>query len=401
MASSAGHNNMLTNILTPITNTISRELRRMVSRPIYFICTVLVMTFCYVFFLTFFNEGQPNKMPVGVVDLDNSSLSRQFVRNLDATQQAHVTNRFRSHKEAREEMQRGNIYAFVEIEHGFSAKTISSHRPPITFYVNDSYLIAGSLLLKDLSYMSALSSGAMQRQILRAKGVEENRIMGIIQPITLDTHLIGNPWANYGIYLLNVLLPGVLQLSILMMTIFAIGVEFKERTSQEWLNNAGNSIFSAITGKLIPYTILFTLLGVIGNLLLYAYMRYPMNSSIWWMFLDTFLFVLAYQAVGILLIGITPVLRDGVTLVAFYGLLGFTFAGFTFPIEQLPYPAQIFSDLFPIRHYFNIYVNEALHGAALEHSLVSFIALLAFNILPIFVYHRLKNAAIKQNYPIN
>ncbi len=391
---------MTNNIFTSIGNTINRELRRMIGRPIYFISTVLVMGFCFVFFLTFFNEGQPNKMPIGIVDLDNSSLSRQFVRNLDATQQAKVVMQVGSYKEAREEMQKGTIYAFVEIESGFAKKALTSRQPTLTIYVNDSYLIAGSLLLKDISYMSALTSGAMQRQVLRAKGVEESRIMGIVQPVVLDTHLIGNPWANYGVYLLNVLLPGVLQLMILMMTVFAIGVEFKERTSHEWLENANESIFGALTGKLLPYTVIFTLLGIISNLLLYNYMNYPINGSIWWMFAATFLFVLAYQAIGVLFIGLTPVLRDGVTMVAFYGLLGFTFAGFTFPIEQMPYMARIFSDLFPIRHYFNIYVNQALLGVNVENSVVSFIALISFTILPFFVYNRLKNAAIKQNFPI-
>lgn len=391
---------MTNNIFTAIADTLRREIKRMMSRPIYFIGTILVMTFCYLFFLTFFNEGQPNKMPIGIVDLDNSSLSRQFIRNLNATQQAKVTMQLGSHKEAREEMQKGNIYAFVEISNGFSKKTISSQRPPLNIYINDSYLIAGSLLGKDIMYMSALSSGAMQRQILRARGLEEKSIMGVIQPITIDTHQIGNSTANYGVYLSNVLLPGVLQLMILMMTIFAIGVEFKDRTSHEWLENADNSMFAALTGKLFPYTILFSLLGIIGNILLYSFMHYPMNSSIWWMFLATFMYVLAYQAIGVLLIGITPVLRDGVTMAAFYGLLGFTFAGFTFPIEQLPFQAQIFSHIFPIRHYFNIYVNQALHGVSIQHSVIAYFALLSFNILPFFVYHRLKNAAIKENFPI-
>lgn len=392
---------MLTTIFSAITNTLSREFRRMVSRPIYFIGTVLVMAFCFVFFLTFFDEGQPNKMPIAIVDKDNSALSRQFARNLNCTQQADIVMKVATHTEAREEMQKGNIYAFVEIDKGFAREVLSNHRPTLKFYVNNGYLIAGSLLLKDISYMSALTSGAVQRQVLRAKGVEESRIMGIIQPIVIDTHQVGNPWANYGIYLLNVLLPGVLQLMILLMTVFAIGVEFKERTAHQWLENAGNSAFAAITGKLLPYTIIFTLMGIISNILLYRLMQYPMNSSIGWMFLTTFLYVLAYQAVGVLFIGLTPVLRDGVTLTAFYGLLGFTFAGFTFPIEQLPYMSRIFSDLFPIRHYFNIYVNQALHGTAVQSSVISFVALLAFNILPLFVYHRLKNAAILQNYPVN
>ncbi|MFT3753865.1 MAG: ABC transporter permease [Paludibacter sp.] len=387
-------------ILSAIADTLNREMKRMVSRPIYFICTVLTMVFCYVFFFTFFNEGQPTRMPIGIVDHDNSSLSRQFIRNLEATQQAQIVMYANSHKEAREEMQRGNIYAFVEIKHNFASDAIANRRPAITFYINDSYLIAGSLLAKDITYMSAATSLGMQRKILRAKGMDESRIMGIIQPVVLDTHLIGNAWANYGTYLLNVILPGILQLMVLLMTIFAIGVELKERTSREWLETANHSMFAALTGKLLPYTVLFTGLGIICNLLLYKYMHYPMNSSIGWMHLTTFVFVVASQAIGILLIGITPVLRDAITLGGVFGMLGVTFAGSTFPIEQMPVGVRIFSHFFPIHHYFIIYVNQALNGIGIQHSLLSFLYLISFSILPLFVYSRLKKAAVYQNYPI-
>lgn len=390
---------MSTKLFSAFIKTFKREIKRMGSRPIYFLGTVGVMLFCYVFFLTLMKEGQPVRMPVGIVDLDNSSLSRQFVRNLDATQQSEIVMHLNSYTEARKEMQKGNIYAFVVIKDNFEAEVMANRRPKMTFYVNDAYLVAGSLLLKDITYMSELTAGAMKQKVLKAKGMEDSRIMGVIQPISLDTHLIGNPWANYGVYLLNVLLPGVLQIMILMLTVFAIGVELKEKTSRLWLRTADNSMFAALMGKLMPYTIIFTILGIIGNILLYWYMGYPMNSHIGWMFLTTFLYVMAYQAVGTLIIGITPVLRDGVTLAAFYGLLGFTYAGFTFPIEQLPYVAQIFSELFPIRHYFKVYVNQALNGLSIGYSVDYLIALLAFTFLPLLVYIRLKKAAIYQNYP--
>ena len=391
---------MSNNIYKAIKYTSKREMKRMVSRPIYFISTVVIMSFSFVFFLTFFNEGQPDKMPVGVVDLDNSSITRQFTRNLEALQHSHIVMRLNSHKEAREEMQRGNIYAFVEINRNFAKDVVSNHRPTITFYINDSYLIAGSLISKDITYMSMVTSIGMQQKILRAKGVEENRIMGILQPVVLDTHLIGNPWANYGTYLLNVILPGVLQLMVLMMTVFPIGVEYKERTSRDWLLISNNSMFAALTGKLLPYTIIFTILGIISNLLLYKYMHYPLNSGIGWMFIATFLLVLSSQTVGVLFIGITPVLRDGVTFAGLYGMLGVTFAGSTFPIEQMPVGTRIFSEFFPIHHYFNIYVNQALNGVAIHYSVISFIALLSFTVLPLIVFNRLKKAAINQNFPI-
>ena len=390
---------MSNRIQTAFTNTLKRELKRMVSRPIYFIGTVVIMAFCYVFFLTFFNEGQPNKMPIGVVDLDNSSISRQFTRNLEATQQAKIVMKLSSHKEAREEMQRGNIYAFVEIKRNFAQEAVASRRPTITFYVNDGYLIAGSLLLKDITYMSAATSIGMQQKVLKAKGLADNQIKGIVQPIAADTHLIGNPWASYGTYLLNVILPGMLQLMVLIMTAFAIGVEFKERTSHEWLAVSDKSMFAALTGKLLPYTVIFTILGIIGNVLLYRYMRYPLNSSIGWMFLATFLLILASQAIGILFIGITPVLRDGVTFAGLFGTLGVTFAGSTFPVEQMPAGTRILSDLFPIHHYFNIYVDQALNGIQIHYSVISYLIIVLFLILPFIVYNRLKNAAISQQYP--
>ena len=128
---------MLNNLTKAIIDSSTRELKRMVSRPIYFITTVLVMVFCFVFFLTFFDEGQPDKMPIGIVDMDNSSLSRQLIRNIDATQQAKVVMKLGSYKEAREEMQRGNIYGFVEIKRDFAKKALTSHRPALQLYMNE------------------------------------------------------------------------------------------------------------------------------------------------------------------------------------------------------------------------------------------------------------------------
>lgn len=390
---------MSNRIFSAIQRTFKRELQRMISRPIYLLASVGVMAFCFVFFLTFFNEGQPAKMPVAVVDLDNSSLSRRFVRNLQASQHVNVVKHLHSFVEAREEMQRGSIYAFVQIDRDFYINTVTNRRPVLTFYVNNAYLVAGSLTAKDISYLSMMTSGGVQQQVLRAKGLNESQIMGVVQPIMVDAHLIGNPWANYGTYLINVLLPAMLQLMVLMLSIFSIGVELKERTSKEWIENAENSIFAALLGKMLPYTVLFSVLGIIGNMLLFNFMHFPLHSSIGWMFLATVLLVLASQALGILFIGTLPVLRDSVTVAGIFGTLSITAAGATFPVEQLPYFFRIFTDAFPMRHYFLIYVNQALNGVDVSHSVIKYLILLSFTLLPLFVYKRLKNAAILMNNP--
>ena len=71
---------------------VRRELRLMRRRPIYLLASLGVMAFCTVFFLTFLKEGMPQKLPIGVVDKDNSSLSRNLVRQLDATQLGEVVS---------------------------------------------------------------------------------------------------------------------------------------------------------------------------------------------------------------------------------------------------------------------------------------------------------------------
>ena len=75
---------------------MQRECRRLVSRPLYLFCMVIAPLFCYIFFTTLMDSGLPQNLPAGVVDMDDSSTSRNIVRNLDAFSQtgviAHYSN---------------------------------------------------------------------------------------------------------------------------------------------------------------------------------------------------------------------------------------------------------------------------------------------------------------------
>lgn len=380
---------------------IRREWKRMLDRPIHLFSSVFVMIFCYIFFLTLFSEGLPRSMPIGVVDMDHSYVSRTFIRNIDAIPQADIVNHYVDYNEARDAMQRGNIYAFFVIERNFEKDLMSSQQPEFKFYVNEAYLVAGSLTYKELTYISNLGSAYVQKKLLELRGtaVEDNEILAIVQPISNDSHMIANPYANYGVYLLNMLLPGIMQMLILLMTVFTIGNELKQRTTPDLLKTANNSMFAALLGKLLPYTLLFSILGIGGNLILYKYMHFPMNGSIVWFSFATILFVIAYQAIGVFCIGLLPSLREAISLVAVYSILGLSFTGFTFPIEAMPRGVQVFQHFFPIRHYFKIYVSEALNGAPIRYSIIYFAAIIAFFLLPFIIYKRLKKAAINLNYP--
>lgn len=368
-----------------------RECRRIKARPFYLVWAVVAVAFSAVFFLTLMKQGLPPKLPVAVVDLDNSSLSRSYARNLDSRQQLDIAYRCTSYAEALDLMQQGKIYAFVVIPDNFQAESVGGRTPEIAYYINNSYLIAGSLTLKEIMQMNILTSGAMQQQVLLARGLGVEQATGIVQPIALDTHMIGNPWMNYGIYLINILLPGVLQMFVLMLSLHAIAMELKERTARTWLRTGGWAIRAALLGKLLPYTMVFSLVGIACDIVLYKLVGFPMNGSFGVMCLATVFLVIATQCVAVFIIGLVPSIRIAISMGGVYGLLGLTFAGLTFPVEGMPAGARIFSDLFPIRHYFRIYSAEALNGGEVWPW---FLALAAFAILPLVVVRQLKRAAL-------
>ena len=381
---------------------VRREWKRILGRPIYLVSSVLVMVFCYIFFLSIFSDGMPRSLPIGVVDLDQSYVSRTFVRNMDAVPNVHVVKQYVDYTEARDAMQRGDIYAFYTLDDGFGRKLMSSQQPDFSFYVNEAYIVAGSLTYKELIYMSNLGIAFVQKKMLELRGQEviDKEILATVQPISNDSHMIANPYVNYGVYLLNMMLPGIMQMLILLMTVFTIGFEMKMNTTPDLMKTANNSMLAALLGKLLPYTILFTVLGIGGNIVLYKFMHFPMNGSLLRYSFATFLFVLSYQAVGVMFIGLLPSLREALSLVAVYAILGVSFTGFTFPIEAMPRGAQVFQHLFPTRHYFKIYVAEALNGAPISYSLIYFAVLAAFTLLPFLTYIRLRDAVMKPSIQV-
>lgn len=385
-------------LLLRIWQLIIREGKRMTSRPLYFFCMIIAPLFCYIFFTTLMGNGLPTDLPVGVVDMDNTATTRNIIRNLDAFQQTKITAHYKDVTEARQAMQRGDIYAFYYIPEGTTEKALASRQPRVSFYTNGSFLIAGSLLYKDLLTMTELANAAVGQQTLYAKGATERQALGFLQPILIDTHPLNNPWLNYSVYLCNTLIPGVLMLLIFMVTIYSIGSEIKEGTAHEWMKLANNNLSMALAGKLLPQTIIFFIMAACYNVYLYGILHFPCNSGIMPMLLASLLLVLASQSFGIFLYGILPTLRFALSAASLWGVISFSISGFSFPVMAMNPTLQALSNLFPLRHYFLIYVDQALNGYPMGYAWNSYLALLVFISLPLFILKRLNNAILLYRY---
>lgn len=379
---------------------MQRELHMMFARPLYLFASVGVMLLSTFFFLTLMRGGAAENMPVAVVDLDQTSISRRLIHEMQATPSVDIQLVTNSYPEAREAMQQGKIYGIFVIREGFYSDLVAFKRPQLDFYVTNAYTVGGNTAYKQMLTMANLVSGAFQREVLRKKGLTDDVIMHRIQPLAIEGHMVANPWGNYSIYLVSTILPGILGLICLMLTIFAIGFELKARTSHAWLRAAGGNYTVAMIGKLIPYTLIYLILGIGCHLILYRFAGFPVYGSKGRLMFGLLLFILAMEALGITMIGLLPTLRDALSIGALYSMLGFSLSGFTYPQMAMLPPVKALSYLEPLRHYYLIYVNEALMAAPAINSLPYVLALTLFMLAALCVAPRLHRALVYWNYPL-
>ena len=369
---------------------MKRELRRLASFRIYWFMMVFAPAFCFIFFADLLKQGLPMKLPIAVVDEDNTGMSRQLARSLDAIPQTEVVLRTAVFSEAREAMQKGEVYGIFHIPADFRREVSVGRRPVISFYTNDTYLLPGSLAYKDMRLQAVLANGAVQQALLLAKGQGGPQLQARLMPVAVDTNPLNNPWISYAIYLASVLMPAFVFMFTMFTACYSISHETKEKTAGEWLAQARGSIVRALLGKLLPQTLIFLITGLLYLSILYGYMHFPLNSGFLPMFLAMALLVIAAQGFALFVTGLVRRNRIALSVCALWGVLSFSISGFTFPATSMPQPIQMVCNLFPVRHYYLLYVDQALNGIPAIYSWQPYLALALFMMLPLFTLPKLK-----------
>ena len=351
-----------------------------------------------VFFTTMMSDGLPTKMPVGVVDNDNTSTSRAIVRKLDSFQASHVVEHYPNINEARKAIQQNKIYAFIYIPKGTTDGLISARQPKISFYYSQASLVAGALLYRDLKTVSMLGSAAVGQSTMRAKGYTDGHIKTFLQPIVIDLHMIGNPWASYNYYLSTMIIPGILMLFMFLITAYSLGTEIKFGTAKEWMAMANNNILVALTGKLLPQFLIFLTIFYSFMYYLFGILNFPHPGGIVMILVLGLLTVLASIGFGIFAFGLMPSLRMSLSVCSLWAVLGFSMSGATFPIFAMHHSIEALALLFPLRHYYMIYQICIFNGYTFVDAWFNIMALLIFMALPFFVVNKIRKAMLEYEY---
>ncbi len=376
----------------------SRECGFFIKNPIYLWCMVIFPIALLFLFTSIMGSGQPVEMPVGVVDFDNSTMSRSLIRRLDSFESSKVVAHYPSINEARNAIQRNKIFGYLVIPANMSSDLTSARHPKISFYYSYTSLMAGTLVYRDMKTLAKLGSAAVGNAKMTAQGLTPTQTQTFLQPIVIDTHPLVNPWIDYNMYLSNMLIPTAFMLFVFLISAYAVGTEIKFGSSREWMEMAGGNIYIALIGKFLPHMIVSLCIWLGFDYYIFGVLHFNHLGSVWMIIANTVLTLMASMAFGIFAFGLIPSLRLSMSVCSLWGVLSFTTVGTAFPLSAMDTPIQALALLFPIRHYYMIYQICVLNGFPWTDALLHFGALALFILLPLFFVGNIRKALLEYEY---
>lgn len=385
-------------MLRIIVNSIIRGWKQLVRRPLYVCMMVIVPLSCSWFFFDLMKDGVVEGTPVGIVDLDNSDLSRKLTRNLSSFQQVRIAKTYSSYHEAIDAVQRGDVYGFFFIPSDFSRKALSGQKPTLSYYIDYAYFAPASMQYKSFKTVSVLANAGIVMNVLSTLGMPGEQISATLQPILTHVHPLKNPWLSYNYYLSSSFVPCFFALIVMLITVFSIGMEWHAGTSRNWMRTANNSITLATFTKLFPHTFIFLCVGLWIQYMMYVMYGFPLNCNPWNMIIAMALLIVACQGFALFICSLVPNFRYSATICTLLGMLSFSFCGFSLPEEAMYSWIAPLGYLMPIKYYFLIYVDQALNGIDLYYSRYYYVALIVYALLPFLMLWKLKKHCMNPFY---
>ena len=185
---------------------------------------------------------------------------------------------------------------------------------------------------KDLKTLGMLGSMAVGRAKLSAKGATSRQIREVLQPVSIDDHIIANPYGSYNYSLTTVFVPGILMLFMVLLSAYSIGMEMKFDTAKEWLARADGNMVVAIIGKYLIHALVFLFVIFLYLWYIFNVLHFPHLGGVWSIVRLSLLQVAASLGFSIFAFGLMPSLRMSMSISSLWFVLGISMCGSAFPV---------------------------------------------------------------------
>lgn len=323
-----------------------------------------VILFIPLFLLVMFGYAislDVRNIPTGVLDLENSRGSREFLRAFENSEYFDVRVYLESNSQIDESLEAGEIKVALVIPRDFTRKLWRDRICEVQILLDGSNPTEASTVLGYLEVISRSYSAQINANLSFAGG-------GPPSPLDFRPRVWYNPELRSSVFLIPGLITLILVISAVVSTALSI-VREKERGTMEQILVSPLRPLELVVGKTIPY-IFISLISAVGVLAVsYLLFGVTIRGSYLLLLLVMLLFLLSCLGLGILISTISATQQVAFTLAVLITVLpSFLLSGFVFPIRNMPWIIQAITYLVPAR-----YVLQALRGIIIKGSgLLSF-----------------------------
>lgn len=294
------------------------------------------------------NEIKNNR--IVIVDYAKDLASQQIINKIEASKYFDVEKSLMSHNEIEAAFKEGKIKLAVVFPSNFNNDLLHLNKSQIQIIVDASDPNTGITLSTYISFIVMTYQNEM---------LKNNSIPYRIVP---EVRMLYNPELKGAPNFVPGVMALVMMLICVMMTSVSI-VKEKEKGTMEVLLVSPFRPILVILSKAVPY-LLISLVNVSIILLLSVYLLdLPINGSILLLFAESTLLIITALSLGLLISTVTDS-QQAAMLLSMMGMMLPTvfFSGFMFPIENMPWPLQMISNIVPAKWYYIIVKSIMIKG---------------------------------------
>ncbi|MDB5513908.1 MAG: permease component of transporter [Tardiphaga sp.] len=357
-----------------------REIGWLRRRPFLFGLTTIVPIAQMAFLAAIFSAGLATRLPIAVLDLDGSDLSRSIIRMVDATPDTAVAVRVGDLAEGRGLILSGKVHGLLMLPQNLQRDVFAGRRPEVVFFYNTQTLTIGNLTVRGVNAAIPTAAAGIRLSLRSEQGEPLELAQADLQPIPVQTHALFNPTLNYVYFLLTALLPSVLQVIMVMTGAYSVGLDVEAPHRLRILRALGGGLWPAMAGKILPYTILFMLVLGLADTLLIAVFGLPLHGHAWLLIIAGLLFVVSCLLFGAFLAVVLKSTASAVSIGTLLTAPAFGFMGIGFPRLGMSAFAYDWGALLPGTWYLIARVDQTVRGTPVDLSWKPILVLVAFTI---------------------
>jgi ABC-2 type transport system permease protein len=289
------------------------------------------------------------ELSFGVVDLDQSSLSREYTRMLDATNELDVTCQPFSLDEAEKLFMKDKIKGVLLIPKDFENKILNGKQAHVSVYADGSYFLKYKAeILASNTVNSYFNAGvSVKRYMIEGKSFDQAVVAS--SPISMHTHILYNPNASYGSFVM----PGLILIIIQQTLLIGIGIlggSFSASKKTPFLLPAEKrrrEVLPYLLGKTGAYMLVSLFNVALAVILVHHWFNYPDKGNILHVMMMLFPFLLSVIFLGIALSTLFRHRESSIVFMVFLSPIALFLSGISWPVSAMPDWIVVLSKIFP------------------------------------------------------